>query len=108
MKVEQLKLYNKYKDIDEKNIEYIYIGVDNYGDYWFIFKNKNNNISFPRLNNYGFNPDKIVKDLNLEIDIDHYGDKYIKGYCWNRCSKQYIETSFRPFLKDKINNIINR
>jgi hypothetical protein len=106
MKVEQLKLYNKYKHINNPDREFIYIGNDNDGDYWFLFKNSNH-LSFSSLKDYGFNPSQIVKDLNLEI-INRYGEKCIKGYSWEIYSKKDIEKYFKPILKDKLKNIINR
>ena len=113
MKVKQLKLYNKYKDIgDTPNKEFIYIGVDNENDYCFLFKNKDNHgdIDAPisTLNHYGFDPNKITKNLNLEIDIDNDGYKYIKGYDIIWYEKEEIEKYLKPILKDKLNNIINR
>ena len=81
MKVEELKLYNKYKHIDNPNIEYIYIGIDSDNEYyWFIYKDECD-LFFHTLELYGFNPHKIVNDLNLEtyndeeynlLIIDHF------------------------------------
>jgi hypothetical protein len=117
MKVKQLKLYNKYKDIgDTPNKEFIYVGVDNENDYCFLFKNKDNHgdididTAISTLNHYGLDPDKIVNDLNLETFIKYDNDlyKYIKGYDILFCKKEYIENYLKPILKDKLNNIINR
>ena len=108
MKVEQLKLYNKYKHIDNPNIEYIYVGIDNQNKYWFLYKSKDFNLWFSTLKDYGLDPDKIVKDLNLEICFNEYGEKYIKGYYFTFCTKEEFEIYFKPILKDKLNNIINR
>ena len=109
MKIKELKLYNKFKYINVSNKEFIYIGNgDNNYFYWFIYKNNNYNISFSLLKRYGFDPDKIVKELNLETGFDVYGNKYIKGYCFTFYSKQQIEKYVKPLLKDKLNNIINR
>ena len=113
MKVEELKLYNKYKDIpDISNKEFIYIGVDNENDYCFLHKNKYNddNIDTPFsvLKHYGLNPDKIVKDLNLETFFDEDGYKYIKEYDIIWYQKEEIEKYLKSILKDKLNNIINR
>jgi hypothetical protein len=105
MKAENLKLYNKYKHIN--NQESIYIGIGNNGFYWFIYKNNNYNISFSILKRYGFDPEQIVKDLNLETYNNGYGG-YIKEYEWFFFSKEYIETQLKPILKDKLNNILNR
>ena len=107
MKPEQLKLYNKYKDKDYPTIEFIYIGVDTDGFYCFLYKTESN-ISFASLEFYNFNPDKIVKDLNLETFINKNGNKFIRDYEWDFYSKESIEESFKPILKDKINNILNR
>ena len=108
MKVEELKLYNKYKHIDNPDIEFIFIGIDDEGDYWFLYENKNYNILFSSLEFYNFDPDKIVKDLNLEIGVYNSGEKYIKDYGWEICSKHFVETNLKPILKDKLKNIINR
>jgi hypothetical protein len=110
MDINNLKLYNKYKDINNPNTEFIYIGIDNEGDYWFLYKteNANANTYFAKLKYNGLDPDKIVKELNLETFI--YGDsfKFIKGYDYTYCSKEYIEINLKPLLKDKLNNILNR
>jgi len=96
MKVEELKLYNKYKNINDSNTEYIYVGIDNENKYWFLFKNEYYNSSFIFLKHYGFDPDKIVKDLNLETFIDENGKKCIKGYSWVFYKKERIEKYFKP------------
>ena len=106
MKPEQLKLYNKYKNINYPTIEFIYIGITN-NHYIFLYKNEIINLSFSNLNVYGLNPDKIAKDLNLEI-VKKYGNKYITCYYLLSYSKEYIETNLKPILKDKLNNILNR
>ena len=112
MKIEQLRLYNKYKDIDEtndideKNIEYIYIGID--CDYFFLYKNENSIISYSLLDYYGFDPNKIIKNLNLETGFYADGNKYITGYDLDFFTKQSVEKYFKPILKDKLNNILNR
>mgnify|MGYP006935472601 CR=1 FL=1 len=108
MKPEELKLYNKYKDINNPNRELIYVGINNENYYSFLFKNENFNTTFSYLKYFGLDPDKIVKDLNLETFINEDGNKYIKGYEWEFYVKKRIETYFKPHLKDKINNIINR
>ena len=107
MKVEQLKLYNKYKHINNPDKEFIYIGNDNDSDYWFLYKNSNH-LSFSSLKDYGFNPSQIIKDLNLEICFNEYGNKFIKGYYYIFYSKVGVEEFFKPILKDKLKNIINR
>mgnify|MGYP007100077850 CR=1 FL=1 len=107
MKPEQLKLYNKYKNINYPTIEFIYIGITN-NHYIFLYKNEIINLSFSNLNVYGLNPDKIAKDLNLETFIDGYGIKSIKNYSWEIYTKESIEKYFKPHLKDKLKNIINR
>jgi hypothetical protein len=108
MKVEDLKLYNKYKNINIPNRELIYIGIskDSYY-YWFLFKSKNNELSIQQLNQYIFDLDKIVNDLNLET-LTKYGNKYIKGYEMCFGSKEQIEKYIKTLLKNKLNNIINR
>ena len=40
MDINSLKPYNKYKDINKPNAEYIYIGVDKNNNYLFLYKNK--------------------------------------------------------------------
>jgi hypothetical protein len=105
MKVKELKLYNKYKHINIQ--EYIYIGIGNNGFYWFLYENNNYKISFSLLKCYGFDPDKITKDLNLETYVNEYGE-YIKEYSFIYYSKQQIEKYFKPILKDKLYNILNR
>ena len=109
MKPEELKLYNKYKNINIPDRELIYIGIDNEdGDFWFLFKHKEQDISFSTLKQFVFNPEQIVKDLNLETYIEHNGDKCIKGYYCTWFAKEYVEKNFKPILKDKLNNLINR
>ena len=108
MKPEDLKLYNKYKHINKPNKGLIYIGVDNDGDYWFLYKNKDHNSSFSYLKVYGLNPDKIVEDLNLETFIYGDGIKCIKGYEYEYYSITNIKMYLKPILKDKLKNIINR
>jgi hypothetical protein len=114
MKVEELKLYNIYKDIDEtndideKNIEYIYIGITNDNYYWFLYKNENSIISYSLLDHYGFDPNKIIKNLNLETGFYVDGCKYITGYDLDFFTKQSVEKYLIPNLKDKLKNIINR
>ena len=105
MKAEELKLYNKYRNINYPNREFIYIG-NYYKDYCFLFKYSN--IKFSYLKNNGFDPDKIVKDLNLEVYFDKYGIKSIKGYSLNFYSKKSVEMYFKLDLKNKLKNIINR
>jgi hypothetical protein len=90
MKVEKLKLYNKYKNINYPDIEFIYIGIDKHKNYCFLFKT-NKNLLFSILKSYGFDPDKIVTDLNLETFIKRGGDKCIKGYWVFYFSKEDIE-----------------
>jgi hypothetical protein len=107
MKVEQLKLYNKYKEINEPDRELIYIGNGNKDYYCFLYKDENDYTYLLSLNYYGLNPDKIINDLNLEI-INEYGEKCIKGYSWFFYKKEYIEKYVKPILKDKLNNILNR
>ena len=108
MKLEELKLYSKYKNINNPNIEYIYIGIDKDDGYWFLYKYENTKTYFSTLKRYGFDSDKIVNDLNLEIVVYSSDNKYIKGYDWKYCTKQHIEKHFKPILKDKLKNIINR
>ena len=108
MKVKELKLYNKYKNINNPDKEYIYIGIGNNGFYWFLNENEDYNLLFTYLKNNGFDPDKIIKDLNLETYTNIVGIKYIKGYNIFFYSKYDIKTYFKPILKDKINNILNR
>jgi hypothetical protein len=96
MKAEQLKLYNKYTHINVSNKEFIYVGIDNENKYWFLFKNEYYNSSFIFLKHYGFDPDKIVKDLNLETFIDENGKKCIKGYQLYPFKKERIETYLKP------------
>ena len=109
MKIEQLKLYNKYIDIED-NIEYIYIGIGNNNYYCFLYKNENHKQWFSTLNSYGFDSNEIVKELNLEIiDINVVNViKYIKGYSLNCFSKKEVENYLKPILKDKLKNILNR
>jgi hypothetical protein len=108
MKPEELKFYNKYKHINKPNKELIYIGVDNDGDYWFLYKNKDHNSSFSYLKHLGLNPEQIVKDLNLETVVYSSGDKYIKGCDYEYYSITNIKMYLKPILKDKLKNIINR
>jgi hypothetical protein len=108
MDLNNLKLYNKYKYINNPDKELIYIGIDDEGDYWFLFKGKNHKVPFYLLKKYGFDPDTIVEDLNLEIFIDRSDDKYFNGYYFGWYKKEDIEIYFKPILKDKLNNIINR
>ena len=109
MKIEQLKLYYKYKHIEKPKKELIYVGIDINHRYWFLFKRDNYQILFSDLKRLGLNPDKIIKNLNLETGFDVYGNKYIKGY-WLRIyyTKDYIELYFKPILKYKLKNILNR
>ena len=108
MKIKELKLYNKYKDKNYPEIELIYIGIDNENDYWFLYKHKDYNLSLARLKLYGLDPDKIVKKLNLDIVIDVNGYKCIEGYNVLWYKKEDIEINFKPILKDKLKNILNR
>ena len=108
MKIKDLKLYDKYKKINNSDTGYIFIGVDDENDYWFLFKDKDYDSSFSLLKRLGLNPDKIVKDLNLETCVYNSGDKYIKGYCFTFFSKNRVEIFLKPILKDKLNNILNR
>jgi hypothetical protein len=108
MKVKQLKLYNKYKNIDYTTIEFIYIGIDDDFEHWFLFNTEIYPILISHLKLYGFDPDKIVNDLNLETFINKDGEKCIKGYSWEIYSKEDTEKYFKPILKDKLKNIINR
>jgi hypothetical protein len=108
MKVEELKLYNIYKDMDIPNREYIYIGIDFTDDHCFLYKHEDFNILFLLLKDYGLDPDKIAKDLNLEIFIDEFNYKYIKGCDFVSFSEEIVEIYFKPILKDKLKNIINR
>ena len=107
MHINSLKPYNKYKHIDNPNIEYIYIGIDSDNEYYCFLYKSAVNLPFSYLKNRGLNPDKIVKDLNLEI-INEYGEKCIKGCYYLVYSKENVEEYLKPILKDKLNNIINR
>jgi hypothetical protein len=102
MKPEQLKLYHKYRNINNSDKELIYIGIDNENEYWFLYKTEKYTSSLSLLIDNGLNPDKIVTDLNLETLINRYGEKSIKGYGWYAYSKENVETSIQPILKDKI------
>jgi hypothetical protein len=106
MKVKELKLYNKYKNINNPNKELIYIGISN--NYYFFLYKTVYNTSFSFLKRYGFDPDKIVNDLSLETFIHKNGNKYIKGYDYAFYLKEHIEIYFKQHLKDKLKNIINR
>ena len=108
MKIKELKLYYKYKNINIPNTEYIFIGIDNKNYYWFIYKNEIFDTPFSFLNNYDFDSEQIVNALNLETSFDEDGEKCIKGYEWEIYSEENVETNFKPILKDKLNNIINR
>ena len=103
MKVEDLKLYNKYKDINNPDIEFIYIGIDNEVndyDYWFLYKEEKLDLPFLYLEEYGLDIDKIINDLNLETINNKYGEKCIKGCHFICSSKEYIEEYLKPLLKD--------
>ena len=108
MKVENLKLYNKYKNINYPTIELIYVVIDNENYYTFLYKNQDFDISFSYLKDYGLDLDKIVKDLNIETFINKNGNKLIKGYDVFFYSKEYIKKYLKLILKDKLKNIINR
>jgi hypothetical protein len=108
MEVEELKLYNKYQNIDIPHIEFIFIGIDKNNYYCFLYKKKNYNLSFLYLKRYGLNPNKIVKDSNLETYVNKYGDKCIKGCDYFWYEKEKIEKYLKPILKDKLDNITNR
>jgi hypothetical protein len=105
MKVEELKLYNKYESIFNPSKKLIYIGIYN-DKYIFLYKNTLS-ISFNNLKRAGFDPEQIVKDLNLQTEVSK-GKSFIKGYFWVNYSKEQIESFFKPMLKDKLKNIINR
>jgi hypothetical protein len=107
MKPEDLKLYNKYRDIREPNIEYIYIGIDNTNNYCFLFKSENCATRQSTLKRLGFNIDKIIKNLNLETFINFNHVRYIEKYDWATFKKNEINF-FKPHLKDKLYNILNR
>ena len=102
MKPEQLKLYNKYSR-EEYNEEFIYIGIVNQ-DYYFLTKNNVGSKVIKYKNtiiNLGFNYGLIeenVKKLNYCIE-----DLYI-GYDNIESVKRY----YKPILKDKLYNILNR
>jgi hypothetical protein len=100
MKVEDLKLYGKYKDISDPNRKFIYIGVDNEGFYWFLLKYESSNTSFSFLKDYGLDPDKIVKHLNLETFIDEEGREFIKGYDRYYFITGYVEKYLEPLSKN--------
>ena len=109
MDINNLKLYNKYKDINLPDREFIFIGyIYNINCYCFLIENKILNTPFSSLKNNGFDPDKIVKELNLEIYFNKNGFKYIKGYYLCFFTKQSVEKHFKPLLKDKLYNILNR
>jgi hypothetical protein len=95
MKVEDLKLYNKYKYINYQDGEFIYIGIDNYDYYCFLHKKEKYNTTSLTLKNYDINLDKIVKDLNLETFINYNG-KYIKGYELYIYTKEDVEQYLKP------------
>jgi hypothetical protein len=113
MKAEELKLYGKYKNTNiYKNtsfpdIEHIFIGTDKHNWYWFLFK-ENKDTKLSRLKYVGLDPDKIVKDLNLETFINENGEECIKGYYRCCVGENYLELYFKPILKDKLKNIIKR
>jgi hypothetical protein len=95
-KVEDLKLYGKYKNPNKSSREYIFIGIDKDGDYQFLTEGGNLYVLFSHLKYYGFNPDKIVKDLNLETFINEDGEKCIKGYYYAYYSKGHVENYLKP------------
>ena len=104
MKPEQLKLYNKYYDVNEPNIELTYIGIDKRdGDHIFLYKTDNGYTSLDSFKEYycgvwGLNYDEINNNFNLKnIKMIYHG--YYKPY------NLYI---IKPCLKDKLKNIVNR
>ena len=109
MKIKELKLYNKYYDVNEPNIELFYIGVDQRdGDFIFLYKKQNNKIHFNLLKHNNFELDKITNNLNLEIGFYKTGDKYIKDYDIFYYSEDSVEEHLKLCLKDKLNNILYR
>ena len=100
MKIEELKLYNKYRDIDYSNREYIYIGIDERDkSYVFLIENDYsiNNLYY-LCDNWGLDYNEIINNIPKNKNYDR---KYFY-------SKEEIEKYLKPILKDKINNILNR
>ena len=99
MKVEKLKLYNKYKNIDCPDIgEFIYIGIDKRdGDYIFLYEAEDYCDIKDFSNTWGLNYNEIINNIPKN-----------KKYNRNYHSKEYVKTYIKPLLKDKLKNIINR
>ena len=98
MKVEKLKLYNKYKYINNPNTEYTYIGIDKRDKTYIFLYEDNIYIKLKEYcNRWGLNYNEIINNIPKN-------KKYNREYR----SKEYIEQYIKPLLKDKLNNIINR
>ena len=97
-----LNLYQKYKYLNWKT-EYIYIGEKNKNNLYFLYKDENCYTRKQFFINRNLNFDQIVKDLNLELNKN--GD--IKNYDWACFGEEQLE-DFRPILKDKLKNLLNR
>ena len=117
MKTKDLKLYNEYLVLNP-NPFYFYkqpayfIGISNKKQYCFLYiiKNKNRQALFYNLSLRGFDPNKIVKELNLQefVGINNLDYQTIFEHKLFEHSEDFVKKYIFLDLKDKLNNIINR
>ena len=102
MKPEKLKLYNKYKFINDPDRELIYVGIDKRdGDHIFLYKSNNN---YENLNNFKYycNCWGFTNYQTLIVNINNIENYYHMYFNYNNI--KYI----KPCLKFKLKNIMNR
>jgi len=108
MKPEKFILYNKYKDIDFPNKELIFVAFDKTDSRkpcLFLFKDKPNNVcDFSKHWNIDFS---FLDNLNIPILGECVSYITISGYSYIWPLALSLK-DFKPLLKDKLKNILNR
>ena len=103
MKPEKFILYNKYKNINFPNKEFIYIGYNKKNkEYWFL-SNNNHEGRFALLRvieELDLNLKEVLFKLNFEYNNDFFQNHYWLSF--------KDVNNFKPLLNDKLKNILNR
>jgi len=102
MKPEQLKIYNIYKNINFPNKEFIYIGYNKKNkDYWFLSSNYGDEYALLCvIEELDLNLKEVLSKLNFEHNNDFFQNHYWLSF--------KDVNNFKPLLKDKLKNILNR
>jgi hypothetical protein len=104
MKLEELKIYNRYKHINIPNEEFIYIGFNKLNNLCFFLIPKNTEYGNAQINVISEALNLDVKQVLSKLNFKH-NNYYFEEYIWHIT---YDINKFKPILKDKLKNILNR